>query len=463
MGGLALVLALTRLADNAAGWWGMLHYPAELNIGEGVMLYEARRLSAGQPIYKPVNEEPYWFATYPPLYQWLMSLWVGGGLGWARALSLGASLGNAGLAGFAVWRLTGRHLAAALAVALWLTSPYTDYWSAAGRVDMVGRLLASAAVGCVLWRPDKWPWLLAGGVLASLAMMTKQTMIAGGLACCLILLQASWRRAVGFGACWLALTMAGYGSLTLATSGHFLRNVFGDTARSTDFRLMMEFLAGFAQVHAPVIVAALISLAGGWRDPGVRRAAAIAVAGLPHLLLTGNDGADVNYFFDIVWGLIVLSAVGYGAWAGAPRWLAPATGGLLLTGALVGVALLEPLRGPTPEQNAAARAITEALRRSGPPVQCEFVGYTLAAGGQPDYLPYMYRLLEERGSWNSAPIVARLERHEYNAVLVTSRAPARWGRPILEALERHYEPVEVFRGTFIIEGPDDQILYRPRR
>ncbi|MCX7717401.1 MAG: glycosyltransferase family 39 protein [Candidatus Sumerlaeaceae bacterium] len=463
LGGLALVLFLMRLVSNAVGWWGMLRYPAELNIGEGVTLFEAKRLAAGQPIYKPVDEPPYWFATYPPLYQWFVSLWVDAGLAWGRALSLGASAANGILAGLAVWRLGGGRLASALAVLIWLTSPYTDYWTAAARVDMLGRALASASVCCVIGRTGRWPWLWAGVVLASLAMMTKQTMVAGGLACVLILLLESRLRATVFGAAWLSLTLAGYGALTLATGGHFWRNVFGDIARSTQWSLMMQFVGGFVQVHAPLLLASAVAIAGGWRQPGVRRATCVALAGVPHLLLTGNDGADVNYFFDVVWGLAVLSTAGMGAAHGAPRWQGPLAGVFVLAGALMSVALLEPLRGPTPEQEAAARRITEILRRAGPPVQSEFVGYTLAAGGEPDYLPYMYRLLEERGVWNSAPIVGRIERREYHAILVTSRAPARWGRSILDALERYYEPAEVFRGTYIIEGPDDQILYRPRR
>lgn len=458
-----VVLLLPWLFSNCVAWGNLILFPAEINFGEGIVRYEAIRLSQGEPIYKPANEAPYWFGVYPPLYQWILSL-GGSSFGFARSMSLASSLFSAVILGLMVGLGTRRAGAGLVAAMLWLVSPFTAAWCIAGRVDMLGRALESAAIALVFFGRGRPAFTAAAVAAAALAMFTKQTMIAGGIAAAGILLAGSWRRAAVFGAAWAVVVLGGYGILSAATGGWFWRNVLGDVGRDLDAGVLRYFAGQYLVIHAVMLPACAVGIAGMRRGGPAWAFGISALAGLPSVLMSANDGADVNYYFDLHWGLCGLAGCGLAALPGQVAAGRRAAGAVLALGAAAAAILLAPpIAAPTRDQREMAERITSDLRKEGLPVLCEFTGYTLAAGGEPDIMPYMYRQLEDSGRWDPAPIADKLRRQEYKALLLTSRETARWGRGVLEAVVEAYRPVRRYTGTYIIEGPDEQVLWLPMR
>jgi hypothetical protein len=375
-----------------------------------------------------------------------------------------------------VGRITASRAAGFAAAAVWLVSPKLESWSALARVDMLGRALETAALYLV------WRWggrnraVAAAVACATLAMATKQTMVAGGAAAAMTLWFAGGRRRAAVFACaWVGATAAVYAALSLATDGWFWDNVFSRTARAYDPRILAEWVTGTTALHAGFIVAAAAGFAwmiaasrapvrpdtpaeppdwqADWRVFGWAMIAAV-----PSMMLAGNDGVDINYFIDGVWALSGLAGIGFAAALRAPfRIPGIVAGGAIIINALI----IGPMPAPTAAQAARSRAIVDALRRLGKPVMTEFIGYGLAAGSDQPYLPYLYAKLEERGEWKSDPLVERIRRKELRAVMVTSVAQARWGRPIIEALEKNYELAGSFDDTFIVDGEHRQLLLIP--
>ena len=474
-----MVLGLL-VAWNLVALLRIVAYPVDASVGEGVIQYEAMRL-AGVPIYKAVDQAPYWISTYPPLFQAVASL-VGGGatLWWPRSVSLASSLWCAAALWLMVGRVSASRAAGLVAAAVWLLSPKLDAWGALARVDMLGRALETAAVFLAWrWRRDNRA-LAAAAVFATLAMATKQTMVTGGATVALMLwFSGERRRAAVFAGAWTGATALVYASLNLATAGWFWDNVFARTARAYDPRILVEWVTAFLLTHA----GALVAVAAGFAWVIASRRAPIArdhrrepaaapvewaadwsvfgwamVAAVPSMMLAGNDGVDINYFIDGAWALAGLAGIGFAAALRAPFWMPAAVAAVAL---ILNAAVTAPMPSPTSAQAARSRQIVDTLRRAGKPVMTEFIGYGLAAGSEPPYLPYLYAKLEERGEWNPAPLVERIRRREFGAVLVTEMARARWGKALIAALMQNYEPAGDFPDTFIVDGDNTQILLVP--
>ena len=462
-------------------------YPVDANMGEGIVLYEAQRLAGGLPIYKALNEPPYWFATYPPLYQFLVSLWDPGNLVWARMISLVSSCWCAAALGLIVWQATRLRLAGALAGLLWLTSSFVIGWTALARVDMLGRGLESAAVFCVwtLWgRRGRVP---AAAIFASLAMLTKQTMVAGGLTCFLVLWFESRRRGALFMALWVGITSACYLILIVATSGYFWQNVFVNVARGFNAAILLYWIRGFCEEHWGVMLACALAIIRLWirmagggagasdRSVPAGRSAmllfgAAVVGGIPGAVLAGNDGVDVNYFFDLAWGLfgflacalnddrLLMLVTRVGSTRAAKSmicaWIAVLAYGLVMVAA--------PIEGPSTRQYAVARQLLRSLAGERKPVLAEFVGYGLLAGSTPEYLPYMYKKLEDAGQWKPDPIIENVRKKKYGAILLSSAAKGRWSAAIMGAIEQNYRLRTAYEGTFMVEGEMVQLYFVPK-
>jgi hypothetical protein len=105
-------------------------------------------------------------------------------------------------------------------------------------------------------------------------------------------------------------------------------------------------------------------------------------------------------------------------------------------------------------------ALTELLQRTdGPVLADEELGLLPLAGRAVELQPFELSALARRGSWDEAPLLAALERQEFELILMY-RVPwsplhrTRWTPAMLERIERKYERVGAV-------GPT--VLYRPRR
>jgi hypothetical protein len=444
------VLYALLLLQHLSGLARIVGFPGEVNFGEGLILADAQRLAQGQPIYADPAQPPYWFANYPPLYQWLASFAAGSFL-WPRLISLAASLFSAAALGWIVWRTTRSAPGAFVAAALWVVTPFVGPWGAVARVDMTGRALESAAVLVIWMWPRRWPAFAGAVLLAAFAMVTKQPLFAGAITCVLLLWQWSPGRALAFGAAWLGLTAAAYLVLNLATGGWFWNNVFRALELEVSAPLLREWTFGYVLASWGMLAVAVLGWGTAWRDRSARVLALAVIAGVPHMLLAATEDADRNYFFDVNWGLCGLAGYAIGALHNSASWkLAVALGALGASGVLL-MASVSNLY-PTPQQAARARDLVARLKDVQKPILSELPGYVILAGHKPEAAPHMLKKLEERGKFDPSPIVSRISNHEYGAVVLTGIARTRWSKSLLDAVNSNYSVIANDPTAFMVDG-----------
>jgi hypothetical protein len=326
---------------------------------------------------------------------------------------------------------------------------------------MFGRALESLAILCfVIMRLTPLRWAMAVG-FAVLAMLTKQSLIAGALTCFAMLWFVDRRKAWTFASLWSVGTVICYGALALATNGQFLRNIFLDAGRSLEPRFLFKWLVlGFAFSHLPQMISGACAAVDAWQDNRNRVFVMATVAGLPSVLLSAHDGIDVNYYFDVLWGLCGLAALGLEKLA-TQRGLAPRATALALGVGAIASSWLIPMRWPDARQVNQAQEVQALLIGAPKPVLAEFVAFGLAAGSEPAYIPYLDKKLEERGKRRSAPVVERIRKKEFGAIQLTSQAGNRWSPSILQAIEENYLVAAQYPLMFAAEGEPTFFVLTP--
>ena len=387
------MLAVVLIALHA---WRDLDY---WNYSEGVYVLTSRLLLDGNDLYGDVvvAQPPVMFLAGGALLAVDDSItWLRLGMGAVQALT-------AALAAVAVWRLTGKALAAALAAPLAMLTPWAAHEHGLLTPELVGApLLVGGAL--LAARPGRAP---AAALLLSLAVFTKLPFVVPAL---LVALCAVDRRRclvwlAGATVAQLALWSAIFGpsmwdDVVLAQQGTGLRTV----------RQLAEFgsqgtwnLLGLLLPAA----AAVILMAGSARDRALLHTCTALAAGLLITLLSmAKNGTGINVVVPVEAALVILAVSGV-VWvleAGRERrtLAAFAIAGTVLLAAQTASLFIEPADprpftrpdasggfGPTLEtsqveaQVAQARRCDPAVAFSGPPYLA-FVAGRRMPGGQPD-------------------------------------------------------------------------------
>ncbi|MCX7625112.1 MAG: glycosyltransferase family 39 protein [Candidatus Sumerlaeaceae bacterium] len=459
--GFLLVALIIAAARTLWSHLQILRYPYEANFGEGGLLYDALLMARHSTLYAPA-ELGGWLSPYPPLYAWLVSFWPTETFFFPRLISQVSHMGS-GIVLLVVLRRLGINGIAALSAALmWYANPFIRTFAAMGRVDMLGRFLEglSVAIGAVIL--NRRGSVVGASILSVLALATKQTMFAGILNLVGYWFREDRTRAVRILQFWLIGTVISYIFITFAFGRSFLTNVFVDVKRSLSLGMWWPWVVGFFLCNIPTLGFAAYALKLRKHSLAFRLGVWATLAGLPSMLLAAQDGADVNYFFDLTWGICVLAAVGIDSMITSRGPSAPTT---LFVMSLIAVALdwAIPPRYPTQQQRKQAKEVEQILLSAPKPVLCEFVGFGLKVGSAPIAVPYIDKKLEETGRRLPERAIEYISEKRFGAVQVTSQAGARWPAALLRALETHYEQQYVFPSMFAAEGEPDFAIFLPKR
>lgn len=431
---LALAL-LFHLAIYLTHAWAVVHFPAQMDYGEGAVLCMADVLHRGEPLYRDPNVPPYLIGVYAPLFPALTSLTLGAVPDFAggRALSILATLFLVGSLGVWAGRGEGRKTMGLAAAALFLANPVVLNWTCYLRVDSLGLLLTTGGL-LLAARPRTEPTLGKTDALAAflftLAFLDKQNFLAAPLSVAIALGIQNRRLGLKYTLVQGAMVLAALGIFTLATHGMFFRLLFQVNAMPFSFEQMKSYLLSYLPLALCPVVMAI------W---GMRKAPLVwriyTVLGLWVVLGSGRAGADFNYFLEFHLGLSVLAAYGLNG-RGRP-WLS-----LLAVVQLCGVSVFYQLAptfyppnlylsyealplwsGQEPRYMQKGREaegqILKALAEHPGPVVAENMGHALLAGRMPWMCdPITYKLLSERGMWDEEMILEKLRSGEIKVVIV---------------------------------------------
>ncbi|MFL5802810.1 MAG: ArnT family glycosyltransferase [Roseiflexaceae bacterium] len=374
---LAALVLLWRAAGRLAA---LLAYAYPHDGLEGTLLYEARLLWSGEPLYQPLEPQRFVAAPYPPVHPLLLGLFdhiAGAHVFWGgRLLSLAAALGVAVLIVLLVRRVAGSWLAGLLGAALFLSAPPALLWATRIKPDMLALLWT--ALGLYLATAENreprtenrepsgqqrtknkeqkavapsprhlvilsschlviggWS-LLAAAVCFALAFFTKQTAVAAPLAVGLALLVADVRafragaragyagrlpvrrRTLAFGLTYLGLLAATWLLLDVATRGQFSFHIWVMHRRASwSAQLMWKFVALLAPYWGAMLLAVAL-LVRAVRSDRVLVPAGYALLAPLTLLGAGKTGANHNHLLETLLALALAAGIAAG-WVARTR------------------------------------------------------------------------------------------------------------------------------------------------
>jgi hypothetical protein len=369
--GVLLIGAAPLLAGSAVRLAALLGYPFPHDGLEGTLLYEARLLWAGEPLYQPLERLRFVSAPYPPLHPLLLGLvdqFAGPHVFWSgRLLSLLAALGVGALIVIIVRRSGGGWLGGWLGAALFFGAPPVILWATRIKPDMLALLfttlglsfatLAATSVDRTKDQKPKtkrsaqshgpWSFVLgpwsAAAVCFVLAFFTKQTAVAAPLASALALLLVDirhWRaagperhgsaggafigrlplrkRTLLFGLTYAGLSLGAWVLLDLATNDLFSAHVWGLHRGDWWSAVLLRKFVALLVVYLPAMLLAVACVIYALRRGRALVPACYVLVAPISLLGAGETGANHNHLLETILAL----ALAAGCMAGtAVSWL----------------------------------------------------------------------------------------------------------------------------------------------
>jgi len=433
VGFLGSLLALSTAATLVACAFALI-VPQQLDEGEPLIYGLAARILHGQPLYQPIDRQPFAQVHYTPLYYALVAVLhplVGHGFAPGRLLSLAAGLVAATLIGY---------LTAARARSLWaggfaglmflgLAFPGGPApFLALERVDVVGVGLSVAAIAVLGQRTDR-VHLLAAGVLAGLALLTKQSLFAATLAGTIWLATLSLRRAGVFAFTTGVVALVPSALLQWSSGGAFWDNIGPANPSPTALPFGAYLFRELVVIQGiPTLLALWYVLATrAWQDPTQRllvlywTATALPVVGIIKV------GANHNYWIELATANTVLATLGIWSCLRADRrrlWAVASLVPVWLLGFQLGV--LTPARFIIDRQadvvplswtlhvtqlralaqdRADFHDLVDRLRDEHGVVLAEAMDVAVLSDHAVQFEPFAFSMLEQEGRWSSRPLV----------------------------------------------------------
>lgn len=305
----AVAAALVLLCSASIAFWSQ----NELAPPESVVAAHSLMLAQHGTLYYDLNQYPYTVSAYMPVFYALEAGLIRLGLpafAGGRLLSLAALLGLVFVTSRIVQLYTGHLTSARIAAVAVAISPLMLFWGVVAQVDMLAVFLTVAAFHQFA-RYDVLgePVLLRAGLLAGLALFTKQTMLAAPAAMLLVLAIRDWKQALRFALGLGVPLAAAVGAADLAVSGRFLQNTLFANMNPMDGEKLLAQLQYFGGVCGGLLVIALAALPK-FRGKALAPAVYLACSAAVFLGTAPKIGSDTNYQLELCVTLVLCAAIG---------------------------------------------------------------------------------------------------------------------------------------------------------
>jgi hypothetical protein len=375
---------------------------------------------------------------------------------------------------------TGNRAASFAGTILLASSANVLYWGTVGQVDMLGLCFSLAAfLAYSRYRAGgKLAPLVQSGVLIALAIFTKQTFLAAGVAITLLVFLNHRRRGVWFaactGSCGLALALA----LNGLTAGRFFDNaVLANLNPFSAYKAWQHL-----QYFLPVAGCLLLLAAAVWMGPRGGRFhpfhVYLAAAAAVMALTAPKVGSDLNYQLETMAVLCLCAGWSLHRLDFFPLWLRRDPGWVTLL--QIPLLLHLTLNSVLAAKTVLERNLLETFRRRemaalGPylenspgSVLSVQIDPLLQAGKRLEVEPLIYTLLVRANAVDPGPVLRDLEQGRFGLVVLFEdvNGPKLWNDAEIPSLpEAHLRAIrENYRLIAHIPGPllDGDYVYVPR-
>jgi hypothetical protein len=488
-----------------------VYVPYQWDDDEGAVWWEAAHVTHLREAYHPLQQFPYVVVPYPPVYHlatWLLAQVNGDFLVAGRLICVLSALGIGLVLGLLVFRASPQRLSTCLRVSAGIVTgllcfrldALNGYLPEMG-VDLLAIFLTFLGLFLFVRSASKPARQYAAFAIFTLALFTKQTMLAAPAACLLLSAFVSPRAAIRRALFAALLGGAGLGYLAWATHGEILRHLFlynfGQPFSLTHWiNGLQENLIGVLPLGALAVLALLPTAFSGinsnrgswlrWLRRSVQASPtrrALVVLGLELCLALGTSlsygklGSGFHYFLEWNFVCCALAALlwvrAMAAWRPASRYT---TGGaavclLVLLAALTGFPdslrrvnqVFELTAGERHiEQIKRASAVTvlNILKTTPGPVFCENMMLVMKARKEIPIEPGINCYLAKLGIWDESPFVKMIAAQKFEVIILRNLDNPFWTEAMQSAVREHYTSTEHL-GDPAVEN-SYYVVYRPR-
>ena len=421
----------------------VISYPFEVCAAEGILLNQGLLLARGASIYPPVGGYPFLISHFPPVLPLVLAAGIKlcGIAFWPGRLIAFGSAAAVAVAVYSLASKAGREKAAGIAAALLLaTSPWFALSSVQVCPDTLALALSLAGV-CVVAHRQGAVRTAAAGVLLALAVLTRQTQVAGLVAVCWWLWSANRRACWRVAIVWLTVVGLAVAAAEIASNGGFHRHVVAHTAGQLSLSRLWLFVRAYVRLHVALLALAAYFVWGRFRRRELGLLGRYLLTAYAVAATCARQGSGQIYFIEA----IALTCVAAGAAIGKLYTDAGRRPWRVAIVLALAVGLLEEARHrrewpsmPTATQRRESSALLQKLKALGPPILSEYNGMVLQAGGELLFQPYAFKMLWAKGRWDDQRIVRDIRDRKFSAVVVDTVNRGRWTPRMYQALESAY-------------------------
>jgi hypothetical protein len=455
-----------------------LLFPFSLDYGEAPLVDQARRLAAGENIYRAdLSIPPYNVANYPPLYVVAMAPLVrllGPTYAAGRLISLVSALVTALLIGLLLNNLGADRGTGVTSALFFLAIPFVVSWAPLARVDMLALALGLGGLYALTGRPTANTWRMLGAALLLAAIFTRQSYaLAAPLAGFVWLWSQDRRWALAFALILGTSVLAIFALLNLLTQGGLFLNVISANVNTFDLE-QLDFWWGELRWTLPILLlmGVVFVIVGPRRSDNVWTLMVPYLAGaLGSALTIGKIGSNKNYLLELCVALTLATGLLL-SWSRGRRWLHVGLVLLMIwqVGIFLGTTLDGPVRdlsfrtGRSPQLEEMKDLVAAAAN---PILADEQMGLAVQLG-QPLYLqPFEMTQLALAGRWDQIPLLESIAAHRFPYIFIyqfpfsSFLKAQRWTPDMLSAIYDGYVALEMLDGNMLFEPkwwtPDAEI------
>ena len=428
----------------------MIRFPYELDVGEGLSLNRAMLLSQGENIYTDINSPPYTVMNYPPLYDYITSLFVritGPILAVGRIISVLSAL----FISFFIYKIVSllerNKLGAVISALMFLTSGWVFTWSVLSRVDMLAIMFAVSGLYIHI-KASKGRHRLLAILLLILSVYTKQSMIAVPLAICAsYLIHKDYKKFLQFILLFTSISLIPFIWLYYITNGQFWLHIYSYTISKYYFKILIFWLKLFFEIHFIFLIIASVAIVKWLLKKQFTLVSVYFIFAFLISLSVGKIGSSINYLIEfwaaccLVFGLYLSNSLNQ-----FKKGHIYKIETYFIAFAILAQLLLLNLKQdfsfsiPGERDKQSAHMVSHAVSLAKGPVLSEYNGYLVLNKKEVTFQSFSFKQLTLRGLWDQKPLLHDIEDRKFGLIVKSEDRSflGRWTKEILRAIDKNY-------------------------